>query len=230
MNLRAIHFVSLILGLLSVQELFSEVAVPVKFSAPDGARIQGLLVGKGTVGLVLVAPALNGKEFWESMLPEFVGRGYMVLTYDPRGRGESRGGREPAGYEQDVLGAVKFLKSKRAKKVIPIGVGSGARTVLTAAGKDRSGNIKQAIVISPSPADNVEKIRATLLIMSSLRENFNKYAERIFRRRKEADQYDVYLGSAHGLAIFSERRRGRVFERIVNFIEKGPRKGMRRHN
>lgn len=210
----------------------SSLAAPPKdisFRTSDGGKIQGSLYGEGKHGIVFVPPPLTGREFWSSLAYEFSNRGYIALTFDPRGRHKSKSGRKDGAFELDVTGAVSFLRKKTAKKVTLIGVANGASIVMDAA-KEAGSRVQQIVLLSPGPCDDVEKVRAKMLIIGALRERSAKYAERIYRKRKEQDQYEVFIRSGGGKALLKgERQREQVLGFIFNFLEKGPRKGMRRH-
>ncbi|MBI2193241.1 MAG: hypothetical protein HYU36_14795 [Planctomycetes bacterium] len=202
----------------------------VTFSTPDGGRISGRLYGQGRQGVVLVPPALQGMEFWDSLGKGLAQLGFAAVTFDPRGRNESKPGKDPAAFEMDVLGAVNVLRAQKAAKVCVLGTAGAAATVAAAAAADRSSRIQQIILLSPGPCEGLDRSRAQLLLIGSKDEKNAKYADQLFQARKEEAQYEVFLGQAHGQELFVEKRGEKVLELIVEFLGKGPRKGMRRHD
>ena len=64
--------------------------------------------------------------------------GYGVLLYDARGRGESQGQENAAGWrwDRDVRGAVSFLTSRGIDHIGLLGLSTGAEAVVTEAASD----------------------------------------------------------------------------------------------
>src|SRR5206468_6285533 len=64
--------------------------------------------------------------------------GYGVLLYDARGRGESRGEENAAGWQwnRDVHGAVSFLTRRGIDRIGLLGLSTGAEAVVTEAASD----------------------------------------------------------------------------------------------
>ncbi|MDP6116102.1 MAG: hypothetical protein QGG53_29945 [Planctomycetota bacterium] len=216
--------------MLSAQEEKEEKEVT--FRTPDGGKIAGVVRGKSAHGLVLVPPSLNGRDFWSETASAFVNQGFMTITYDPRGRKESKPGKDAAAYELDVLGAAAQLKKLGARKVTVIGSGNSCRPTIDAVAGDRSRKISQLVVLSPGPATNVDKVKVDTLIMGSLREKFAKYSDRLYERltEKKVDvQFDSFISSVHGKDIIEGERGQRALNLLVSFLQKGPRKGMKRH-
>jgi pimeloyl-ACP methyl ester carboxylesterase len=204
----------------------------VAFRTPDGGKIAGVVRGKSNHGLVLVPPSLNGRDFWSELAGEFVNQGFMTITYDPRGRNESKPGKDAAAYEMDVLGAAAQLKKLGARKVTVIGSGSSCRPTIDAVAGDKARKITQLVVLSPGPTTNVDKVRVDTLIMGSLREKFAKYSDRLYKKLTEKKinvQFDCFISNIHGKDIIDGERGERALKMLVNFLQKGPKKGMKRH-
>ncbi|MDA0838679.1 MAG: hypothetical protein O3B01_02575 [Planctomycetota bacterium] len=215
------------LSTLSAQE-----ETEVAFRTPDGGKIAGVVQGKSAHGLVLVPPSLNGREFWSDLAGKFVNQGFMTITYDPRGRNESTPGKDAAAYEMDVLGAAAQLKKLGARKVTVVGSGNSCRPAIDAVAGDKSRKITQLVVLSPGPMTNVDKIKVDTLIMGSLREKFASYSDRLYESLTEMKidvQFDSFISDIHGKDIIDGERGERALNLLVNFLQKGPRKGMQRH-
>jgi alpha-beta hydrolase superfamily lysophospholipase len=105
------------------------------FKAGDGAKLAGVVLGKGTRGLVL-AHTSDG-SLCESLphARRYAGAGYRVLAFDMRGYGYSARPRGLAAYryDSDIVGAVRELRGRGAKKVVLMGASLGALAVLVAA-------------------------------------------------------------------------------------------------
>jgi hypothetical protein len=78
----------------------------------------------------------------------------------------------------------------------------------------------------------VDKVKVDTLIMGSLREKFAKYSDRLYERLTEQKvdvQFDSFISSIHGKDIIEGERGQRALNLLVSFLQKGPRKGMKRH-
>lgn len=103
------------------------------FSAGDGTKLAGLVLGAGRRGVVL-AHTSDG-SICES-LPQarrYAAAGYRVLAIDMRAHGYSaRSARRPNAYDSDVAGAVREVRKRGATKVVVVGASLGALAGLVA--------------------------------------------------------------------------------------------------
>src|SRR5262245_25936007 len=61
------------------------------FTTEDGVTLNGKISGTGATAIIFSAMDADPKEEWDSVAPLFVARGYMTMTYDYRGLGQSQG-------------------------------------------------------------------------------------------------------------------------------------------
>jgi alpha-beta hydrolase superfamily lysophospholipase len=106
------------------------------FRASDGARLVGVMLGDGDVGVV-VAHGYGGSLCDElPLVDDLVDRGYTVLAYDARGFGSSpvpiRDGHE-SSFSADVEGAVASLRERGIRTIALVGDSFGGTTVVAAA-------------------------------------------------------------------------------------------------
>jgi fermentation-respiration switch protein FrsA (DUF1100 family) len=112
---------------------------PVRFTSLDGTRLSGWFVPGLRRGAVILAHGYGSRR--EEMLPHaaFLHQaGYSVLLFDFRHAGESEGAAVTVGaFERlDVLGAVRFLRSRAETKdqvIVALGVSMGAAAAILAA-------------------------------------------------------------------------------------------------
>jgi pimeloyl-ACP methyl ester carboxylesterase len=111
----------------------------VRFVAADGVELVGRLSGTGDVGVILAHGFSHGsaQEGWERFVPALVSRGYTVLTFNFRGFCDSKGcsdfPSELGKNWRDAMAAVRFMKTRGAKKIFLIGASMGGLAVLRAA-------------------------------------------------------------------------------------------------
>ncbi len=83
------------------------------------------------------------------LVKNFINNGYNVLMFDFRNSGESEGNISTFGQKEkdDILGAVKYIKSIGSKQIILLGFGEGANASILAASV--SNDIQALILDSP---------------------------------------------------------------------------------
>ena len=74
-------------------EVVAEPAVTdqARFATGDGEEISGLVYGQGDIGIVLAHMRGRGQSSWAEFATQASDSGYVVLTFDFRGYGDSTG-------------------------------------------------------------------------------------------------------------------------------------------
>ena len=129
------------------------------FHASDGVPLDGRLFGKGDEGVVLVHMGRPGdtQADWAGLARVLAGKGYLVLTYNRRGICPRRGAGCSKGFDsyeeswRDVVGAVRFLRERGARKTVVVGASIGAMSSLYAASE---GKIRPAALIEFAGINN----------------------------------------------------------------------------
>ncbi|WP_053647013.1 MULTISPECIES: alpha/beta hydrolase [unclassified Streptomyces] len=109
----------------------------VSFTAADGVRLSGLVLGSGPRGVVLSHE--NGWNIcsWLAFAEELAAAGYQVVVYDQRnvhGGASERGGRaDNLHFDRDVRAAVQQLRNRGATRVLAGGASMGGTATATAA-------------------------------------------------------------------------------------------------
>ena len=130
----------------------------VTFAASDGVRLSGWYVrSRNGSAVVLVHGGGGDRQGTIRHARMIAGAGYGVLLYDARGRGESAGHENAAGWEwdRDVRGAVSYLTSRGIHRVALVGLSTGAEAVVTEAARTRASR-------QSSPTASRDAPRATL--------------------------------------------------------------------
>jgi pimeloyl-ACP methyl ester carboxylesterase len=94
----------------------------VDFPSGDGTQLQGLLIGKGAVGVVLAHESEADLCEWKPYAYALFHEGYRVLAFNFADH-----------LDRDVVGAIAELRAKGSKDVILIGASMGGTAVLAAA-------------------------------------------------------------------------------------------------
>ena len=108
----------------------------VAFPASDGVRLAGWYVPSRNGAAVVLVHGGGGDRQGTVLHARMLAKaGYGVLLYDARGRGESAGHENAAGWQwdRDVRGAVSFLTSRGIDHIGLLGLSTGAEAVVTEA-------------------------------------------------------------------------------------------------
>jgi pimeloyl-ACP methyl ester carboxylesterase len=106
----------------------------VRFRSTDGARLLGVALGNGRVGVVLSHQL--GSDFceWVPYAKQLSREGYRVLAYSFRGYGSSEtGDASPTRLDRDVIAAAGELRRLGARRVVIVGASMGGTASLVAA-------------------------------------------------------------------------------------------------
>jgi pimeloyl-ACP methyl ester carboxylesterase len=106
----------------------------VRFRTADGARLLGVAIGNGRVGVVLSHQL--GSDFceWVPYAKQLSRQGYRVLAFSFRGSGSSDAGKaSPARLDRDVVAAAGELRRLGARRVVIVGASMGGTASLVAA-------------------------------------------------------------------------------------------------
>jgi hypothetical protein len=120
------------------------------FTAEDGTRLYGAILGSGRVGVVVANDVPH--SICEALTPArlLAAQGYRVLLFDYRDRGLSDASDHPARLDLDVAGAVRKLRWIGANRVFVMGSYAGVAAGLVAAIEIRP-PVDGLIGISPAP-------------------------------------------------------------------------------
>ena len=111
----------------------------VTFPADDGIRLSGWYVPSRNGAAIVLVHGGGGDRQGTILHARMLAKaGYGVLLYDARGRGESQGQENAAGWQwdRDVRGAVSFLTSRGIDHIGLLGLSTGAEAVVTEAASD----------------------------------------------------------------------------------------------
>ena len=112
----------------------------VTFPADDGVRLSGWYVPSRNGAAIVLVHGGGGDRQGTILHARMLAKaGYGVLLYDARGRGESGGHENAAGWQRDrdVRGAVSFLTRRGIDHIGLLGLSTGAEAVVTEAASDK---------------------------------------------------------------------------------------------
>jgi len=199
----------------------------ISFSTEDGGQVCADLYGKGNRGVVLAHGGRFNKESWRAQANTLVAEGFRVLALDFRGFGCSTGPKQAdfdnAPFENDVLAAVRYLRSNGAKTVSVVGGSFGGSAAGDASIKSERREIDRVLGAAPNlPADKL-KSRSLFIVA---REDSNGAGPRLpgiraqYEKAPEPKKLIVLDGSAHAQFLFQTDHAARVMDEILQFLSK----------
>jgi pimeloyl-ACP methyl ester carboxylesterase len=218
--LRAFHLALFVTTLGAAQEAIS-------LRTEDGGVVCADLYGQGARAIVLAHGGRFNKESWREQARALVSKGFRILAIDFRGFGCSTGPGQAdfdhAPFENDVLAAVRYLKSHGAKTVSVVGGSFGGGAAGDASIKSVAGEIDRIVFLGAAPNLPAEKLKSRSLFIVA-RDDSNGSGPRLPGIRAQYDKAPqpkdliVLNGSAHAQFLFQTDQSARVMQEILRFL------------
>jgi pimeloyl-ACP methyl ester carboxylesterase len=199
----------------------------ISFPTEDGGRVCADLYGQGAHAVVLAHGGRFNKESWREQAQVLAAEGFRVLAIDFRGFGCSTGPGQAnfdnAPFENDVIGAVHYLKAHGAKSVSVVGGSFGGAAAGDASIKSPPGEIDRIVFLGAAPNLSAEKLKSRSLFIVA-REDRNDSGARLpgiraqYERAPQPKELIVLDGSAHAQFLFQTDQNTRVMHEIVRFL------------
>lgn len=199
----------------------------VSFSTEDGGRVCADLYGRGYRAVVLAHGGRFNKESWRVQANALVSEGFRVLAIDFRGFGCSTGPGQAdfdnAPFENDVLAAVRYLKTHGAGSVSVVGGSFGGAAAGDASIKSAPGEIERIVFLGAAPNLPADKLKSRALFLVA-REDSNGAGLRLpeiraqFAKTPGPKELIVLDGSAHAQFLFQTDQSARVLHEILRFL------------
>jgi pimeloyl-ACP methyl ester carboxylesterase len=197
------------------------------FPTQDGGRICADLYGKSDRAVVLAHGGRFNKESWRDQAHTLVSGGFRVLAIDFRGVGCSSGPGladfDGAPFENDVLAAVRYLKTHGAKRVSVVGGSFGGGAAGDASIKSAPGEIDRIVFLGAAPNLPAEKLKSRSLFIVA-RDDSNGAGPRLpgiraqYEKAPQPKELIVLDGSAHAQFLFQTDQSDRVMREILRFL------------
>jgi alpha/beta superfamily hydrolase len=105
----------------------------VSFTAEDGTRLYGTLIGDGEPAVILAHQGNRNQTSWHTFAQLLADEGFTALTFDFRGGGQSGGKRVIGQVIHDLNAAVAFLRERGYQEIVCVGASLGGTACLRAA-------------------------------------------------------------------------------------------------
>jgi pimeloyl-ACP methyl ester carboxylesterase len=223
------------LGILPLALILTELLAAqesISFPTQDGGRICADLYGKGDGkgdrAVVLAHGGRFNKESWRDQAQTLVSKGFRVLAIDFRGFGCSSGPGQSdfdkAPFENDVLAAVRYLKTRGAQAVFVVGGSFGGGAAGDASIKSAPGEIDRIVFLGAAPNLPAEKLKSRTLFIVARDDADGGGSARLpgiraqYQKAPEPKQLIVVDGSAHAQFLFQSDERDHVMGEILRFL------------
>ncbi|MEA2576102.1 MAG: hypothetical protein QOH93_3400 [Chloroflexia bacterium] len=203
---------------------------PVTFVTQDGLTLGGLVYGRGTTAVVLSHSCVRrGKAVWNEIAQSLASVGYMVLTYDFRGFGDSKSGtrtasNDPHTYILDLQAAVAFARKQGATRLVLGGGSCGGAATLKVAVSAKP----DAVIVLAAPVqfydmvisdDELRSITALKLFVSSEDDPLAKDILHMYDVASEPKQKRIYPGAAHATSILDTDSGDDLMNLLMTFVQ-----------
>jgi esterase/lipase len=206
----------------------------VTFRSADGVTLSGRLFGEGTEGVVLSHMLPADQTSWWDFARKLADRGYLVLTYDFRGycpggeAGCSQGVKDVSAIWQDVLGAIRFLRTQGARRIELVGASMGGTASLVAA--SRLGLDVSAVVTLSAPT-SIEGLTASEDVLASVSAaklfvagnadptGSAQAAQQLYDESPPPKRLEIVTSRDHGTDLLSGNQAGVVQTLVFNYLD-----------
>ena len=196
----------------------------VDFKATDGIPLRGYLFGTGTTGVILAHMYPADQKSWFPMARKLAAKGYLAMTFDCRGYGESGGQKVIAEIDRDLEGAYLFLRP-RVKKIFLMGASMGGTAAIrVAAAKPTAGVVTLSAPLAFRGLDArkaVYKLSAPCLFIAAGEDGYAATAAREFHDAAKSQKRQILIvpGLEHGTRILSGPEGKKVEDAIFDFLK-----------
>ena len=195
----------------------------VHFSTSDHVTLAGQLFGQGKTAVICSHMLDTGEEIWiANGIPQRLAqRGYMVLTYDFRGYGQSQGESDTSMNALDLSAAVNFVRLQGATQLVLLGASMGGTASLKVAA-----SMPVAAVVTLSAPENfgvaiteqdLQGMVGAKLFINSQDDTYTADATFMYDQVRPPKEIHLYDGAAHGTELFAEYDADLTW-RILNFL------------
>jgi pimeloyl-ACP methyl ester carboxylesterase len=200
------------------------VGAKVAFSTADGVSLGGHVFGSGHSGIVLAHMYPADQTSWFATAGELAVEGYLVLTFDFRGYGESSGTKQIDQIDKDVDAAVKEIQSLGATSLALVGASMGGTASLIAAARQPVAAV--ATLSAPvefqglSARQAVTTITAPKLFLAAENDAGAEGARDLYALAPDPKAIKIFPGSDHGTALLTGSSAADAHTILFAFLEK----------
>lgn len=196
----------------------------VDFKATDGVPLHGYLFGKGTTGVILAHMYPADQKSWFPFAKRLADDGYLAMTFDFRGYGESGGEKVIAEIDRDLEGAWRTLQPK-VKKIFLVGASmGGTAAILVAERNPTAGVVTLSAPLAFRGLDAAEAVHALTvpcLFIAAEGDGYAAGAAREFHKAAKSAKGLLVIvpGTEHGTRLFTSPSGEKVEKALLEFLK-----------
>lgn len=196
----------------------------VTFQSEDGITLGGTLYGSGRVGVVLSHMFPTDQTSWAGLAQKIAALGYLVLTYDFRGYGQSGAQVQVDQIDKDLRAAVAFIREGGAEKIVLVGASMGGTATVKVAAEDSG---IAAVVVWSSPLafrglttelSEVATLTIPALFLGAEADPATADTARMSEAAPNAALF-IYGGNSHGTFALGTPQGIEVETKLLSFIQ-----------
>jgi pimeloyl-ACP methyl ester carboxylesterase len=196
----------------------------VRFSTDDGIELTGEFRGNGGMGIALAHAFPEDRASWADFADFLEGKGYLTLTFDFRGYGDSAGARDIPEMWRDVVAAASRLRARGAESVMLIGASMGGTASLVAASRT---DVNGVITLSAptmfmglaAPPDVLAAIDEPKLFVAAEGDaSAPESAQALYESSSGAKRVEIVTGESHGTELLEGGQAEVVRNMILQFL------------
>jgi pimeloyl-ACP methyl ester carboxylesterase len=201
----------------------------VSFTTEDGVTLGGHVFGSGSAGVILAHMYPADQTSWYPTAQRLAQAGYLVLTFDFRGYGESGGSKQIALIDRDVSAAITQIRQEGAASVVLAGASMGGTAALIAGDRAQAlssiGLAGIATLSAPvefqglSAAAAVPRIMVPLLFIAAEKDAGAAGARQLEQLSSGRGDLQIVPGSDHGTDLLTGQQAARVYQSLLDFIK-----------
>ncbi len=201
----------------------------VNFTTSDNIKLAGTLFGEGGLAVILAHMGMPDvdQQSWQPFARSLAARGFTVLTFDFRGRGESTGFLEYNKLPYDMDAAIQYLNERGFSRIVCVGASMGGTACMRAAlDHDLVALGVIASVLSNGKPNEVSTNEVRQLNLPKIFVyGMNDFPAVVMDMKiisefaTEPKILQVYPTSAHGTNIFATEYGSQFSELLTNFLE-----------
>jgi pimeloyl-ACP methyl ester carboxylesterase len=201
----------------------------VTFGTDDGLCLGGRIYGAGARGIALAHMYPADQTSWDAVAQRLAAEGFLVLTFDFRGYGESEGTRDIPNLALDVTAAVATLRQAGAEEIVLVGASMGGTACLESALQAQAlSSIRLAGVVTLSAPvefrglsaeEAVPQLQVPLLFIAAEGDSGAAGASSLQELAGGRSTLVILPGSDHGTDLFAGSQADEAWRLLLEFIQ-----------
>jgi len=200
----------------------------VNFTTDDGVTLGGHVFGAGSSGVILAHMYPADQTSWYPTAERLAQEGYLVLTFDFRGYGESEGSKQIELIDKDVTAAIREIAGAGAGESALIGASMGGTACLMAAAQSSPPIPIAGVATLSAPvefkglsaAEAVPKLTVPLLFIAAEGDVGADGARKLQELASNKGDLELFPGDEHGTNLLEGPYAEQVWGLLSGFLKR----------